>query len=116
EKETAELREVAKPLRARLQQLQNGEQPRMAARHVLVVPEPVGLEPRLDASRELVRRHPPQMVLVEPLELLGIENGVAAADAVEREHRRELVAREDLAIAAPRRPPEEREKIHHRFG
>src|SRR5437588_13023341 len=54
------------------------------------------------------------MLVVEPIELLRIEDRIAAADAVEGERVDHLGARHYLAIAA-RRPSEQTEKIHHRF-
>ena len=55
------------------------------------------------------------MLLVEPFQLVRVEDGVSAADAFERERIHELVGREHLLIR-PGRPPEKREEIHHRLG
>ena len=52
-------------------------------------------------AAQVVARQPGDVLLVEPLELLGIEDGVPAADALEREARDQLVAREHLLVAAP---------------
>ena len=79
--------EIVEPLGARSQQLEHGEEPRVSIAEIVVVPQPGGFEPRLDADRELVRREPHDVLLVEPVELLRVEHGVAAADAVEREAR-----------------------------
>src|SRR6185369_8769296 len=72
-------------------------------------------EQRLQPLRELVRREPHDVLLVEPLELLGIENRIAAADTVERKQLDQLVLTEQLAVARSGRPPEQPEKVHHRF-
>ena len=54
------------------------------------------------------------MLRAEPVELLGIEHGIAAADAVEREACDEVAAREDLLVAAGR-PAEQGEEVHEGF-
>ena len=93
--------EIVEPLRARLQQLEHGEKPRVpiaeiARRSTARAASNDGFS----RARELVRREPHQVLLVEPVELLGVEDRVAAADALERERRDELVAREHLPIVA----------------
>ena len=77
-------------------------------------PETGRFELRTHPRQQLVGREPRQVLRVEPVELLGIEDGVAAADALEREARDELVAREASLVAAGR-PAEQRQEIHHRF-
>ena len=81
-----------------------------------VVPETCRPERRLETPRELVRREPRDVLLIEPVELLLVEDGVTAADAVERERLDQLVLAEQLAIARTGRPAEQREEVHHRFG
>ena len=83
----------------------------MTRAEITVAPETRGFEPRLETRGELVRRQPHDVLLVEPVELFGVEHGVAAADPLERERRDELVAREQLAIAAAGRPAEQRRKF-----
>src|SRR5438445_3286209 len=101
--EEATLRdEVAEPPRPRLEQLEHRKKPRVPISKIRVVPEIFGSEPRLQTSAELVRREPRHVLLVEPIELLGIEHGVAAADALDRKRVDELLAREELAIVAGR--------------
>ena len=70
---------------------------------------------RLETPGELVGRQPGNVLLVEPVELFGVEDGVAAADAFERERCDQLVAREQFLVAA-RRPSEQRQEVDHRLG
>ena len=72
-------------------------------------------EERLHACGEIAGGQPADVLLIEPVELVLTEDGVAAADALERERGDELVAREELLIVAGR-PAEEREEVDHRFG
>ena len=87
----------------------------MAIAHQRLVPHARRVEERADAHRELIRREPRDVLRVEPVELLGVEDDVATADAVEREDGAELLTREQLLVRA-RRPAEQREKVHHRLG
>src|SRR5262245_4778545 len=117
EEELAQRGEVVEPTDAWPQQLEDREEPRAAVADELVAPQALRLERRLDAGRELVRREPRDVLLIEPVELLLVEDRVPSADAFQREQRDELVAREDLAIRGGRagRPAEERQEIRHRF-
>src|SRR5262245_61247267 len=90
EKVAPERRELIEPLRARLQQLQHRFQPGAPALPKPLVPAPRRLEPRPHLLDELARREPHQVLLIHPIELLAVENGAAAADAVEIEDLREL--------------------------
>ena len=76
---------------------------------------PASASERLHAGGKIRRRQPHDVLLVEPVELVLAEDGVAAADAFERERGDELVAREDLLIGS-RRPAEEREEVDHGLG
>jgi hypothetical protein len=80
-----------------------------------VRPQTGGLQFRTDTPDQVVSGQPRDVLRVEPVELLGIEDSVAAADALERETRNQLVAREDLLVAAGR-PAEQRQEVHHRLG
>ena len=62
-------------------------------------PQSGRLQQRLHTRDEIVRIQPREVLRVEPVELLGIEDGGAPADAVERKRRNQLVARHHLAIA-----------------
>src|SRR5581483_3938384 len=91
------------------------EEPRMPLAQVGLVPQALAPEPRLEPPRKLVGRQPRDVLLVEPVELLWVKHGVAAADPLEREDLLELVYREDLLVR-PRRPPEQRQEVDHRLG
>ena len=116
EEEPALRDEVVQTLDARLQQLEHRKEPGVPIREVGLVPESCLPERRLETPRELVGRQAHDVLLVEPVELLLIEDGVAAADAVERERLDQLLPAEQLAVAGTGRPAEQREEIHHRFG
>src|SRR5437870_2761214 len=113
EKESALSDEIMKPASARLQQLEHRKEPRVTGAEIAVVPDSSLLQKWLESSAQLVGRQPRDVLLVEPIELLLIEDRVAAADAFEPERRRQLVAREYLLIGA-RRPSKQRQEIHHR--
>ena len=102
------LDELGQPPRARSQQRQHARPP------VCFVRCRIGAEKRLQSVHELGVGQPQQVLMVEPVELLGVEHGVAAADAVEREGRDELVTGEQLPVALARRPAEQRQEVHHR--
>src|SRR5205085_7303195 len=74
-----------------------------------------GLEERLQTAAEFVWRQARDVLLVHPIELLGVEHSVTAGDAVEIEGFGELIEREQLAVAAARRPAEKREEVDHRL-
>ena len=80
-----------------------------------IAPEAGVPEERRDAVRELAGRQPHHLLLVEPIELVGIEDRVSAADALERETVHELRLREELLVR-PGRPSKQREEIDHRLG
>src|SRR5438876_1774266 len=83
-KKEASLRgEISETFDARLQQLEHGKEPRVTISKVRLIPESGGLKPRLHSPRELVGRQPHHVLLVEPVELVRIEDGVAAADTLE---------------------------------
>src|SRR5207248_9068580 len=67
-----------------------------------------------DPSQQFCGRQSCEVLLVEPVEFFGIEHRVAAADALEREERNQLVLVEQLAIPS-RRPPKQRKKVDHRL-
>src|SRR6185436_19725180 len=102
EEEASLRREIVEPLRARLQQFEYRVEPRVPIAEVLVAPDTGLLERRFEPARELVRGDPHEMLLIEPVELLGIEDRVSPADPFERERRDQLIAREQLAIVAGR--------------
>ena len=81
-----------------------------ASRH-----KPAAISRSLIRASNSSRRHPRDVLLVEPVQLLRIEDGVAAADAFEREQLDQLLAREHFAVAT-RRPSEQRQEIHHGLG
>ena len=74
EEETALHDEVAHPFHARPEQIDDREEPGVAIADELVPPQPLGLEERFEAARELIRRETHDVLLVEPVELLGIED------------------------------------------
>src|SRR5262245_7248607 len=102
EKVPAERCEFVEPLRARLQQLEHSKKPRAPFAEEFVLPNSARLEPSPEARRTLRRRKPNQILLVEPVQRVRSEDRVAAADARQVENVRELVEREQLAIAAAR--------------
>src|SRR5581483_4612571 len=104
EEESPEACEVAETFGAWLQQLEDRKEPRPPRGDEIVLPQAGRLERRPQTRRELARREPHDVLLIEPIQLFWIEDSVAAADARERERRDELVAREQLLVAAPRRP------------
>ena len=69
--------------------------------------------PRSGASRSPPRRRA-DVLLVEPVELLGLKTALPPLMPSSAKRRDQLVAREHFAIAA-RRPAEQREKVDHRF-
>src|SRR5689334_12587458 len=91
EKETAEHRELIEPLRTHLQEFEYGREPCTAIPEVLVAPQSGFEKERTEAARELVWRQPHHVLLIEPVQLLGIEHGVSATDPRQIEHILELV-------------------------
>ena len=73
---------------------------RQHAQHVVV-----GEEVPAQAAEELRRRHPAQVLAVEPGQLLRIEDGAAQRDALEGEGGHELVERELLLVVRHRPRP-----------
>src|SRR6266540_497657 len=71
-----------------------------------------GFEKRLQPRNQLFVRERQQMLLIEPVELFRVEDGVSAADAFEREPIDQLACRKQLLIAA-RRPAKQREEVDH---
>jgi hypothetical protein len=53
--------------------------------------------------------------VVEPIELLGVEHGVAAADAFEVEALDQFFPRKQFVVAAGA-PAEQRQEVEHRLG
>src|SRR5262245_28870556 len=104
---------VPQPPGARSQQVEDRVQPRALLSVVRIVPKACVMKPRPHASSELFERQPEHVLLVEPIELLGIEDRPAAANAREPKDLGELDARKNLAVAATRRPAEQREKVDH---
>ena len=76
--------------------------------------EPGALEVRREAPTELGLGQPLHVLLVHPLELVGVESRRRGTDRVEVEPRDELLAREDLVVAV--RPAEPREEVDDRLG
>jgi hypothetical protein len=85
---------------ARLQQLEDLRDPGGLAADECIAPQARLPQARLYARQELRGRQACDVLLIEPVQLLGIEDGVSAADALEGEELRELVAREHFAVAA----------------
>src|SRR5205823_7416961 len=108
--------EIVEALRARHEQFEHSKKPRVTRREEVIFPEARGFERRLEPQRELQRRQARKMLLVEPVELVGIEHSVAAADALESENVAQLLLRKDFLVARAGRPSEHREKVDHRFG
>ena len=115
EERTAIVDELAELLRPRLKERHHAQEP-LALVAVEGRPPQTGVgEERLHACGEIAGGQPADVLLIEPVELFLTEDGVAAADALERERGDELVAREELLVSS-RRPAEEREEVDHRFG
>ncbi len=72
-----------------------------------------GVGPR--PLEELPGRHPGDVLLVHPEQLLGVEDRGRGADALERELPLHLLAREDLAVASGR-PAEKRQEVEEGLG
>src|SRR5205823_13402971 len=92
--------ELVELLDARLEQREHGGNPFRLRCLQRLAPQSGLAQPRFNPLEQRCRRQPSDVLLVEPVELLRIEHGVAAADPVEREERDQLVSREELAIAA----------------
>src|SRR6185437_8558813 len=107
--------ELIEVLYSRGEQPQNPLDPGCLRRFERVAPQARIDQAALDTAEQLGGRQPGDVLLVEPVKLLGIEDRVAAADPFEREQLDQFVAREHLAIAA-RGPSEQRQEIHHRLG
>src|SRR4029434_8972889 len=76
------LDELGQPLRARSQQLQQpGKRAWLVYKRMR--PETLVIEERPCRRRELLDWHPGDVLPVHPIELLRVEHGVAAADALE---------------------------------
>src|SRR3989441_9877433 len=91
EEESSVCGEIVEALRARLQQLEDREEPRVTLAEIVVAPESGGFERGLDSARELVGREPHDVLLIEPIQFLGIEHRIPAADAIERERLHDVV-------------------------
>ncbi len=96
------VREIAEPARAWLQQVQHAVEPGALAAGQAVVPESGLAQHALQTRQQVVVRQAHDVLAVEPLQLLGVEHGVAAADTLQREARHQLVHREDFFVAAAR--------------
>ena len=100
----------AKLVRARLEQI-NRLRPGAARSASASLARPAASRSGPEPGQNLVPAQPHDVLLVEPVELLRIEHGVAAADALEREPRDEFVAREHFLIAAPGDHPSSARKL-----
>src|SRR5580765_182082 len=85
--------EIVEPFDARLQQLDDGEQPRVPIAEILVLPQAGRGKQRFQPARQLDWRQQRHVLLVEPVDLFRIEDRIAAADTFERERAHQLVAR-----------------------
>ena len=111
-----ELRDqVLEPPHAREQESDDTLEPRGARAFERCVPQSRGFEGGTKACDDLRGRHSRDVLRVHPLEFLGIEHGIAAADPLERKCRDQFLPREDLLVGA-RRPSEQREEVDHRVG
>ena len=73
--------------------------------------QPAGVQQRLHGVRELCRRHPRDVLPVHPVELLGVEHRVAAADAFERERSRSARRRDISSRSSPGDQPSSARKF-----
>jgi hypothetical protein len=99
EEEFTQLEELIQSLRAGPQELEHGEKPGVAFAQIRLVPHACSVEKRPQPSRQLVGRETEQVLLIEPVELVGIEDRIASADAAEVERGDQLVACEQFLIA-----------------
>src|SRR5687767_11486284 len=88
------IRKLRELLTARPQQRKNGGRPAVSPQ--APSPRPQAPEPR----HEFFVREANQVLMIEPIELVGIEHGVAAADRLEIESLNQFLAREQLVVAA----------------
>src|SRR5437773_1699065 len=65
--------EIPQALDTWLEELDHGIEPRPPLAQVRVVPQAGGLEERPDTRRELRRRQLHDVLLIEPVQLLGVE-------------------------------------------
>ena len=110
-KNRALLHEITEPLRARPQQLEHGGEPGVSIAEIVVAPQPGRFEPGPHPRRELVGGEPQDVLLVEPVQLLGIEHRVAAADPLEREGADQRLAREHFSVVGPGDQPSSERKF-----
>ena len=92
---------VRQPLRARLQQRENPAHPWELVTGQRLPPQAGRLESGRESRQQFFVRKREQVLMVEPVQLLGVEDGVAAADALEREAIDELADRQQLFIRCP---------------
>ena len=92
--------EVVQAPGARLQQLEDGEEPRVTIAEIALVPQRRVLQARLEPAAELVRRQTRDVLLIEPVELLRVEDRIPAADPFEAEPGGEAVTTEQLVVSA----------------
>src|SRR5262245_49662603 len=85
EERTADVDEIAKPMRARPNELDHRQQPRARRIVVGVRPETCIAHERSNARKDLFAWQSGNVLLIEPVKLLLIEDGIATADPLERE-------------------------------
>src|SRR5262245_20002170 len=85
EEESTHLQELIQSLRAGLEKLEHGEEPRVPFSQIGFVPHACRLEQRFQSPRQLVRCKTEYVLLIEPVELIGIEDRIACADTAQVE-------------------------------
>src|SRR6188508_295476 len=107
-KRTHFLGELIEFLHAWTDQYEQAHKPVTATVQVIGCPESTLMQDRLEPSREFVERQAQDVLLIEPIELLGIEDCIPTADALQGERPDQVVAREQFAVVA-RRPAKQGE-------
>src|SRR5215813_12164473 len=79
EKKAPVFQKVVEPACARLDQLQHGKKPGVTLGQQRSVPETGGLKQWLEAERQLVGSEATDVLLVEPVELFSVEDGITTA-------------------------------------
>src|SRR5262245_32523103 len=97
-----ELHEIGQFLRPRTKQIEQPVEPGVGYSHL----ETRLLKERRDGMRQAIRCEARDVLAVHPVELVRVEDRVAAADTLERKSADELIHGHQLAIV-PGRPAEE---------
>src|SRR4051812_9014185 len=108
------VRELIELFHPRPDEVDETQEPVVTGASELGCPEARVAQCGLYTPRQFVERQPLNVLLIEPVELLWIEDRVATADPFKRERCNQFVAREQLAIVSWR-PAEQREEVDHRF-